>query len=623
MRVVVGLVALLGAASCQESALDLSSTTQDLVKAPASSDLGSVQIGQTSAPVTLTISPASVSAPSSDTVAAITESCPDFAIDAPGLPAAVYRTCGTACPAGQLTCQQPLICAPGGDYQDYSFTATFSPIVAGMVSCVVTVALDGGSTTKSITLTGVGTAPPVQLDVQPPSLAFGDVRTGADSSSATLTVRDAGGLDLGVTGITVPAGFALAGPTSFTLAPGATQPLGITCHPTATGPLGGTIQIASNDPQSPRGVPVSCNGVTSNLEITPSPATIPPTLVGAPVVQHISLANAGTAATTVTDIALDGAGLALVTSVPGSTVLAPTGSLGLDVRFDAVAHGAASGTLTVTTTDGVRTAQISASALLASLSLSPDGNVDLGPVCAGASTTQLFTVVGNGDGSFAVTALSAPDAPFTLAAPALPATVAASGGNQVTFDLTAAPTAAGPLTTTVMIETDIPADAPHPITVSATGLAAGTTATPSALDLGRSPLDTTTIGQPILVTNCSANALAFTAAHIDGSDAGEFAIVAEPPGGMIAADASAQWLVVLSAHSAGVKTAMFSVETADGTSSTVALAGEGLAEGSGAGSDAASGERNYYSCSVGDEASGLAPLVIALALRVRRRRRPG
>ena len=629
MRVVVGLVVLLGAASCQQATLDLSSTTAALVSAPASSDFGSVQIGQTAAPVTLTITPASVSAPSSDTVDAITESCPDFALDAPGLPAPVYRTCGSICPAGQLICQQPLICYPGGDYQDYSFTATFTPIVAGTVSCVVTVSLDGGTTTTSITLTGTGTAPPVQIDVQPPSLAFGDVRTGVDSSSASVTVRNAGGLALDVSGITAPAGFALAGPTTFTLPPGGTQALGVTCHPTTTGALGGVLEIASNDPQSPRGIPVSCNGITSNLVVTPSPATLPPTLVGAPVVQHVSLANAGTASITIAGATLDGAGLTLLTPITGATPLAPGDSLGLDVRFDAVAHGAASGTLTVATSEGVRTAQISASALLASLSLSPDGNVDLGPVCAGTRKTQPFTAVGNGDGPFAVTALSAPDAPFTLAAPALPATVAASGGNQVMFDLTAAPTAAGQLRTTILVTTDIPADAPHSITVSATGLAPGTTATPSELDLGSSPLDTTTLAQPILLTNCSADPLAFSAAHIDGSDAGEFAIVTAPPAGGIAANASAQWLVVLSAHTPGVKTATFTVDTSDGTSSAVPLVGEGLAPGSGSGSDGVTDERNYYSCSVtgpgstGGAAGGLAPVGVALVLVARRRRRTG
>ena len=195
------------------------------------------------------------------------------------------------------------------------------------------------------------------------------------------------------------------------------------------------------------------------------------------------------------------------------------------------------------------------------------------------------------------------------------------GANQVAFTVGVAPVAAGPLATTLTVTTDIPNGAPDVIDVTATGLAPGTTATPANLDLGSNPLDTTTIGQPILITNCSGSAAAFSNARIEGSDATEFAIVAQPPSSSIDADASGTWLVVMSAHTAGLKTADFAVDFADGTTTDVPLTGEGLSPDLGSGSDDGTpGEKNYYSCSTSD-AGGLAPIGLGLAIALAARRR--
>ena len=342
----------------------------------------------------------------SDIVNSITESCPDFSISAPGLPADVYRTCE---PTG-CTGQQQVICEPEiapavaacvtEDLESYSFTATFTPTVAGPLSCVVTITLDSGGTIRTVTLTGTGMPPPVEIGVSPTSIAFGDVRTATVSSPATITVRDLGGSALAVSSVTVPSGYVLTGPTSFPVAPGASQDLSLTCNPTAVGPTGGSMTIVSNDPtQGTFSIPLSCNGVTSDLAITPSPATIPATLVGDPQSLAIDLVNTGGASTTITSVTVDGAGFSLSGGPAGAVVLAATdGEMGVTIGFDASLHGPASGTLTVVTSDGTRTAQLSASALLATMSVTPDGAVDLGPVCAGATASQMFSLIGNGDG---------------------------------------------------------------------------------------------------------------------------------------------------------------------------------------------------------------------------------
>src|SRR5689334_20604484 len=144
VRVLAVLVVVL--AACQQPQPALSSTDQATTTMPVTShDFGSLQVGQTSAPFTFTINPAAGN--NYDTVTSITESCPDFSVNAPGLPATVYRDCEVCtCPANSPQICPAICCTL--DSQSYSFTATFSPTVGTTVSCTVTISLNNGATTK-------------------------------------------------------------------------------------------------------------------------------------------------------------------------------------------------------------------------------------------------------------------------------------------------------------------------------------------------------------------------------------------------------------------------------------------------------------------------------------------
>src|SRR6476469_2657564 len=97
-------VLLVVVAACQQPDPKLGTTVETLVVVNPSTphDFGSLQVGQTSAPFTVTVNPSGTN--TYDQVTAVTENCPDFSVSAPGLPADVYRTCDTCCPAGQVIC---------------------------------------------------------------------------------------------------------------------------------------------------------------------------------------------------------------------------------------------------------------------------------------------------------------------------------------------------------------------------------------------------------------------------------------------------------------------------------------------------------------------------------------
>jgi MYXO-CTERM domain-containing protein len=413
--------------------------------------------------------------------------------------------------------------------------------------------------------------------------------------------------------VSITTGFAIASgtTTAFQVQPGGSQPYTLVCHPAATGTMAGTFTVASNDPATPMvNVPLTCNGIASNLDIQPSPATLPTTRVGEPVDLAIDLKNTGSASMTIESVAVTGTGLTMTSGPASGTVLGAGASTTVGVHFDAAMPGDVAGML-VTTYDGgqTRTTPIAARALATSMSLSPDGTVDFGPVCVGQTKAQPFVVMANQPGAFQVIAIDDPPAPFSVAKPALPAHVAGSGGDRVMFTVTASPAAAGPATGSLAIATDIPGATPHAIDLATLGLPAGVSATPDTVDLGSHAVDTTSIAQTVTLTNCTEGAITATA-QITGADASEFAIV-QAPDAAISQAGNATWLVVLQAHSVGLKTAVLAID--DGSQMlTVPLDGEGL------GSDG--GDKSYYSCSTGGPTAWW-PIAFAL-LGLRRRRLP-
>lgn len=622
MRLSVVVLSLLSVAVTGCAAQPGESTIEQasVVVTPATFDFGTMQIGTTSPVHTVTVAPGPLN--QSDTVTAVSASCPDFRIDAAGLPADVYRVCDpVTCLDGN--CPDPKVICQTTDFQTYAFDSVFAPTVAGQVSCVVTVTeIDHrtmATNNRTITLTGTGQAPPYRIDVQPASVAFGDVRRNTNSTQAQVVVRSAGGSPLTVSSVSISAGFTiLSGPTgSYQLAPNATQAYPIVCHPTAVGALTGKLVVDSNDPAQPEvSIPLSCNGIDSNLDITPSPAALPTTRVGEPEDIAIALRNTGAAAMTLKDVSLSGAGITMVSGPPAGTQLAPADSATVSLHFDAAARGDAAATLVVDYDGQTRSARITARALATSLALTPDGDVDYGPVCVGQKKVQRFSLIANDLGGFKLGAVSDPGPPFTVSTPTLPLSVLGAGATQVQFQIAAGPTAPGDASATATLHTDIPGRPDHDVQLHVLGLAAGVAATPDAIDLGSNPVNTTTLGQSVYLSNCGAAPIGFGNARIEGGDALDFAIVQQPSAATIEPAGQAGWLIVLQAHSIGVKQATFKVDH-DGGTALVALQGEGLGDlGAGTG-----GRGSYYACAAGRPAA-LWPAVIALALVLRRRARP-
>jgi uncharacterized protein (TIGR03382 family) len=603
--------------ACQSGTPTLGTTEQlAIVTSPSTSYTfpDPQQVGTTSAPVTLYVRPAA--GDNYDIVQSVTANCPDFEVDAPGLPVEVSR---------QVKCEDclPLPCPPSScttiAYQEYAFTVAFRPAVAGTTSCVVTIKTD--VETRTITLYGTGTVPAIDIDVHPSSINFGDVRRGTSSTAATVQIHNYGNSSMAVSGLSISGGFAMAGLAApYSLGPGGSQSYLLRCSPTVLGALNGQFRVTSDDPMTPTvDVQLACNGIDSALDVTPSPAALPTTRVGEPVERAVTLANTGAATMTIENVVLTGTGLTLISAPPPNTMLAALGgSTQLRIGFAAETSGEAAATVDVTYDGGqTRTIAVSANALDTSMALTPDGDVDLGPVCIGQSIDQTFTIMANAQGPFVVESISAPAAPFSITgSPVLPAGVQGSGTNQVMFSVAAAPTDPGPASSMFTVTTDIPGATPRNINVRVEGLTAGVSASPALLDFGSVALDTTTIGENVHIANCGTEAVMLSNARIEGTHANDFAIVQQPTSLLVSPTAKVSWLVVASVQEVGVRDAVFAVDTPDGTV-TMNLTVEGLPESITGGGR---GPASYYACSTGSGTVAW-PLGLALALVLRRRRR--
>ncbi len=606
------------------NSLELGSDEQDTTVPLQDYNFGDQQVHVASAAHTFTISPAS--GVQSDTVTAITESCPDFSIVATGLPATVKNVCtggGSACTGYQAT--------------TYSFTATFDPQVTQTVSCVVTVTINATATT--FTLTGRGTEPTIRESVSPATtLDLGQVRVGETSAAASVLVRNfgSGPQPMTVSSVSFDAaslakGFAIKSGTTTShvvAANGGSDPYTVTCAPASAVALAGTLTIASDDPATPSvAIAVSCTGITSTLQFLPSsPALLngtqaqKATRVGEPLDIPITLKNTGSASMTIHSLTLVGDQLSIVTQPATNAVVAAGGSTPVVLRFaatTAVDQGTL-GTLTVTHDSGqVRTINVLGGALATSMSISPDGAVNLGPVCIGKTASQPFFILKNNPGTFVVSAISQPDAPFGLTGQLPTSGPIAVDTNAVSFTANVTPTAAGALHSMFDVTTDIPLAAPHTISLAATALPAGVTPTPAMLDLGTVSVGATSVGQTVTLTNCGEAPLTLTQTEIVGANAADFSIAVPPTSTTLPPGGSAMFVIVLRPTAAGGLAATLQLTYDTGTA-MVPLVGTGTGN---VPDDRVPESSTYYGCSTtGGAAWPIGAIVLGLGFARRRRR---
>jgi hypothetical protein len=277
---------------------------------------GSVAVGATSAPLTLTLHNTGTTGL---TGVNISDTAPFHHLGG---------TCGTTLAAGS-TC---------------TFTVVFQPTATGAASGTSTITSNVVVSGSPVADSGTGTS---TASVTGGPLAFGSVAVGATSAPLTLTLHNTG--TTGLTGVNISdtAPFHhLGGTCGTTLAAGSTCTFTVVFQPTATGAASGTSTITSN--VAVTGSPVADSGTgTSTASVTGGPLAFGSVAVGATSAPlTLTLHNTGTTGLTGVNIS-DTAPFHHSGGTCGTT-LAAGATCTFTVVFQPTAAGSFTGTSTIT-----------------------------------------------------------------------------------------------------------------------------------------------------------------------------------------------------------------------------------------------------------------------------------
>jgi hypothetical protein len=196
---------------------------------PSSLNLGTVTVGNSSSPQTITVTNVSNAIVTFTRISVAGLNPADFLI--------ASSTCGPTL-AGGANC---------------TLGIKFKPIATGLRNGTLQLQDDGGGSPQTAALKGTGTA----VKLTPSSLNLGTVTVGNSSSPQTITVTNVSNAIVTFTSISVaglnPVDFLIASSTCGpTLAGGANCTLGIKFKPSATGLRNGTLQLKDDAGGSPQ-----------------------------------------------------------------------------------------------------------------------------------------------------------------------------------------------------------------------------------------------------------------------------------------------------------------------------------------------------------------------------------
>ncbi len=314
----------------------------DVSITPSSLSFASQTVGSTSAAKSATVQNTGTGPLTINSIALAGTNASDFART---------TTCGSTLAAG-ASC---------------SVSVTFSPSAAGSRSASVSITDDASGSPHTLALSGTGSSvppPPAPgVSLSPSSLSFGSQQVGTSSSAKSVTLTNSGNAALTISSVAVSGAnsgdFARTTTCGSTLAAGASCAVSVTFSPSATGSRSASLTITDDASGSPHNAALSGTGAapppapTPGVTLSPSSLSFGSQQVGtSSLPAPVTLTNSGTAALTISGIAVSGASsadYAWTTTCPTSPSTVPAGaSCSVSVTFSPSATGSRSASLRIT-----------------------------------------------------------------------------------------------------------------------------------------------------------------------------------------------------------------------------------------------------------------------------------
>ncbi|MCW5809024.1 MAG: choice-of-anchor D domain-containing protein, partial [Deltaproteobacteria bacterium] len=404
----------------------------------------------------------------------------------------------------------------------------FAPSSAGPATGALTIASDDPNGASVVALSGVGEAQAgPRLVADPSSIAFGDVPVG-QTSTVDVVLSNPGDQALVISSTSSGGPYSVVLPSfPLEIGPGGSAVAQIVFAPPLPGAAAGAVAFGTNDPAGPLFLPLSGNGVTAQLTLTPGAVDFGAQRVGtagAPAL--VRVANIGLAPVT---LGAPTAGQAFAVTGPASILLGPGAFVDYAVAFAPTAEGPVFDLLVVPTDNPF---QPNVAAALSGVGLAPRaspsvGALVFGAVRTGTTATRTFSIANLGSAPLAIAAPPA-SPPFSVA-PA--AAVIVAPGDSAAYVATFAPAAAGPAEGVIAFATD---GGNVFVGASGTGVQPVLAVSPPALDLGDVRVGQVSGAAAFAVENAGGDMLTVTAITVAPPFALDAAVglpFTLPPGG--------------------------------------------------------------------------------------------
>lgn len=319
-----------------------------LTNSPMSIPVTIVVAAAAASPYSLTMSPASLAFIGA---VASAPACQVLTVDdtTPGGPLPVVMNSDaawlTVTPASGHTKLATSVCVKTTGLAAGNYTGHIVATATGPNNVGQTVNNSPMSMTVTLAITGAQTS---SLTLNPTSVAFGNINLANNNTkSVTITNSGTGSVtisQINVVGLGISAN-GIATPTTLTA--GQSTVLSIVYAPTLLGVVAGSVTVVSNATNSPAVILATGTGVQPQLASSPTSLNFGSVAAGANGTQTITLSNSGSAAVTISQGSVTGAGF----SASGLTfpmTVAAGASVSFTVNFAPTAAGAVSGSVTVT-----------------------------------------------------------------------------------------------------------------------------------------------------------------------------------------------------------------------------------------------------------------------------------
>jgi hypothetical protein len=358
-----------------------------------------------------------------------------------------------------------------------TITVAFVPPAPGSKSAALSVTDNAAGSPHSIPLSGLGTGAVAALT--PASLAFGNQAVDVTSTPQTITLSNNGNTTLAISSIALTGSnaglFAQTTTCGNTLGGGSQCAITVKYSPTAAGAATAFLTVTDIAPGSPHSVGLSGTGVNlPAVSLSPGSLTFASQVVGASGAQQtVTLSNTGTAALTISSIAITGTSLTSYTQAsPCAKSLNPGATCTIPITFQPSTPGSKAAALTITDNAAGSPHSVSLSGTATgSIATMNAVSVIFGNQAVGSkSSVKTINLLNAGNTALTIAGIGITGANASEFAETSTCGGSLAASTQCTISLSFSPAAIGVAKASVTVTDNAPGS-PHSVALTGTGIA--------------------------------------------------------------------------------------------------------------------------------------------------------